>query len=554
MKNKTTLFGLMALLCFGFGFAYTVGDDVCSGIEDSGSFNLTTAIPYNNSGMTFTVIDGNNIFFEGYNDTLDWYPEGLWVGFSLNISGYLLNHSNWDYFAFDVDGLDWGQDIYSGFFEIDLCNTTTVGADDIEVCYRAYYNLDGLTKDFLSSSSGERIVLTPTSCRYWNKSQPYYYFEDSNPCDYPDLDYTELRVRAWAEYGQLEPFTATFGNFTYADGENKLTSYDCADEATVIDGMLGNYSSGWKRVTGILQSYPTTETSATYNLGWEAIKSGLENADLYGGQVSIVDENAYVFPIYYDSGMNITEFSSYRDGYHNVTVRYLYDTTTWTITELHVDSDNGIVDEIPTAYLGDYYSEIENYKLEDEGTFYLNALSKFNVPADGAPIHRVYGQTHFCEDDGYTFDGVTYTYDYCYSLLDFTNSPITYVLWDSGYALTIRHPSDTEVSDFYGKTLIGSGISTFIYLPSGYLEYDRPSLTNFDVVGDGVCGVFESGSSIWNYSPECNANAQRTLHESRETQTTLSVVPTGNPLFDLFAGIGNFFGGLFGWFGSLFGL
>jgi hypothetical protein len=502
MDNRTTLFGFMTLLCLGLGFAYTVGDGNCSGVESSALINLSTAIDYNNSYMEITYINDNNIAFSGYNDTEDWYPEGLWVGFK--VDNVPETFSNWEYIQFDVNGIDWGQDKYSGYFIIEFCNTTTVGKDDIEVCNQYKYNLDGLPMDLLYSDSGTRFKLTPTGCRYWNKSEPYYYWYDSEPCEYTDREFSEMRVFAWAEYGQLEPFTGTIGNITLVNGENKLTSYDCADEASFMDAFNQNYTSGWKLVTGILQSYPTTEKSATYNSGWEAKKSTLENPDLYGANIVLVDENAYAFPIYYDSGMNITEFASYRDGYHNVTLRYLYDATTWNINGLHVNSDNGIVDEIPTVYLDDYTNEIENYKLQDEGVFYLNAQSKFNVPADGTPIHRIYGMTNYCEDSGYTYDGQDYTYQYCYDLIDFTNSPITYEQFISGYALTIRHPLNTDAEDFWGKTLIGTGIFGFIYLPSGYTIYDRPSLTNFDAVGDAICGSLESSyPSDWNYSPDC---------------------------------------------------
>lgn len=541
----------MAFMTFGMALGYTIGDESCDGVEESFIINISSGIAYNNSAMNITVASDYDIFFEGYNDTGTWIPEGKWAGFTLWNTAVPTNLTDYEYLSFDVDGLDWAQDYYSGFFVVALCNTTTQGADDIEVCYRYQYNLDGLTRDFLSSDSGERLILTPTGCRYWNKSQEWWNYEDSDPCDYPSLDYTDMRVYAWAEYSDLEPFTGTIGNITFEVGENKLTSYDCAEEATVIDSMLANYSSGWKLVTGILQSHPTTDPQATYSYGWN-VKQGDFEDETYRSIV-LVDENAYASGIYYDYGMNITKFVSMRDGYHNVTVRYLYDATTWDVRDLDIQTDNGLVDEIPIVYLEDY-NDIDDYKLEDEGTFYMNVYSKYHVSVEGDPIHKYFGCTRSCGEGSYTFDGEDYEYSYCSSLVDFTDSPITYVAWTEGYALGTKHPYATYASDlFYGKTLIGEGVAMFAYQPSDYFVYDRPSLTNFDVVGDGTCGIFESGNSIWNYEPACDVDAQKELHKYEPPALAVTGV-SADPLTTIFAGIGNWWGGVVAWFSSLLGL
>jgi hypothetical protein len=502
MKSKI-LFGFtLAVLMMAPALAYTIGDDSCDGTATTFPINISRATTYNNSPMNITF--GDNIYFEGYNDTTDWFPEGFWVGF--NVEGIPFNISEYEYVSFDVDSIAWTQDQYSGYFMVSLCNTTDDGVDEIEVCYNYKFNLDSMANEF--KGSGNRLIATTTGCRLWNKSQPYYMYEDSDPCSYPELNYSEMRVFAWSEYGTLLPFSGTLGNFSFDTGENRLTSYDCADTVSLfeVSGLYGNLTTGWHLVDGIIDSYPTTETGTYTGYVWEGKKYSCQSG--LSCSVRLVGSDGYTAGLFYfNGGLNITGMSALRDAYHNVTARVYYDGSILRYDEFEIQTDHGTVAELPRVLLEDY-SDISSYLPLAEGAIYLNVLTKVTVPNSWYPVHRYSGSVYDCNNGSITFDSVDYDYSYCTSQFDFSQSPVTYIPWVSGYAIRLYHDYGTNLStSVAGKTIIGDALSFYAYMPSDYYTNDNPSFSSFDIMGDGICGPYESDDwTAWNYSGDCASN------------------------------------------------
>lgn len=76
-------------------------------------------------------------------------------------------------------------------------------------------------------------------------------------------------------------------------------------------------------------------------------------------------------------------------------------------------------------------------------------------------------------------------------------------------------------------------------------------LSDYDIIGDGICGSFESHSQLWRLDPQCLEEYHVELPEPSITGFAVGIF---DPIGGFFNAIGGLFSGFWAWLASLFGL